>query len=234
MAGPASIMRELHRLRMHAKELQDRIEQAPRLLKAQQARAARQEELFREAQDAIKHLKVKAHEKEVTIKTTQQLIKKYEKQLEGATSKKEYDSLKAEITAAKAKIPQIEDEILAAMEETEQRTAALPELEKAVKEAKAEAAQFEAEMQERLARLAEEQQRVVQAIAEAEAALPGGDLREKYDRLIRTRGEDALARVEGQTCTACYTGLTAQDYADLRQGQFMMCRSCGRILYLAE
>ena len=42
MPGPATVLREIHRLRRHAKELQDRIEQGPRMLKHQQAKAARQ------------------------------------------------------------------------------------------------------------------------------------------------------------------------------------------------
>ena len=43
MVSSASILREIHRLRRHAKNLQDEIERLPRLLRAQQVKAARQE-----------------------------------------------------------------------------------------------------------------------------------------------------------------------------------------------
>src|SRR5436309_11100523 len=72
MAGPATILREIHRLRRHAKDLQAELERGPRLLKGQQAKVARQEEAAREAHDTLKRLKVTSHEKEVLLKTKQQ------------------------------------------------------------------------------------------------------------------------------------------------------------------
>src|SRR5205807_2603818 len=92
MTATATILREIHRLRRQAAELQARIDQGPRQLKAQHARIARQEETLRQAQDAVKHLKVTMHEKDVSLKATQQQIAKYEKQLNEVTSKKEFDA----------------------------------------------------------------------------------------------------------------------------------------------
>jgi len=234
MPGPAAIMREIHRLRRHARDLQDHLEMAPRQLKAQQARVAREEEALREAQDSIKHLKVTTHEKEVTLKTAQQQIKKYEKQREEAGSKKEYDSLQAEITAAQAKGRKLEDDILGTMLETEEATARLPEREQALQQARAELARLEAEMQVRQADLAEQHRQTLAQIAAVEATLPEGDVRGLYQRQVRARGEDALSAVENRTCMACYTEITAQQSQDLKMEQLMVCKNCGRILYLPE
>src|SRR5919202_130820 len=99
MAGPAAILRELHRLRRHARDLQAEIDRGPRALKAQQDKVARQEEALREAQEVIKRLKVETHDKELTLRGKQQQIAKHERQLNEATSKKEYDALQAEINA---------------------------------------------------------------------------------------------------------------------------------------
>src|ERR1051326_7621476 len=101
MAGPATILRELHRLRRHAKQLQAEIGRGPRLLQAQQAKVSRQEEVAREAQETLKRLKVTSHEKEVQLKAKQQQIVKHEKQLNEASGKKEYDALRAEIAGDK-------------------------------------------------------------------------------------------------------------------------------------
>ena len=46
--------------------------------------------------------------------------------------------------------------------------------------------------------------------------------------------DDALAGVEKRTCTACYTEMTAQNLHDLKQGGFVMCKSCGRALYMLD
>ena len=69
---------------------------------------------------------------EVTLRSKSQQIAKHQKQLNESTGKKEYDALQAEIAADKKAMGGIEDEILNDMMETEERTAKIPELEKAV------------------------------------------------------------------------------------------------------
>jgi predicted nucleic acid-binding Zn-ribbon protein len=116
----------------------------------------------------------------------------------------------------------------------EEETAKLPEMEKAVARAKAEFSEFEKNSQGRLAGLSEHLDQTLQKIKEVEATLPPSDVRPLYDRLIAARGEDAMAAVENRTCMACYTEITAQAYNDLMLSQFLMCKSCGRALYLPE
>jgi predicted nucleic acid-binding Zn-ribbon protein len=233
MSGPAAILREIHRLKRNIKDLQSEIERLPRLLKGQLAKVARQEDTSREAQDTIKHLKVKVHGDEVLLKQAQQQIAKHEKQLNEAGSKKEYDALKAEITAERKKCQELEDEILNGMMEIEERTARLPEAEKAVAQAKAEAAEYEKNAKVREANLTEQLAQAQKQLQEVEATLPE-DVRPQYQRLAAARGEDALAAAQGRTCMACYTEITAQAATDLARGQFLLCKSCGRILYAQE
>jgi predicted nucleic acid-binding Zn-ribbon protein len=233
MAGPATLFRELHRLRRHAKDLQAEIDRGPRLLKGQQTKVAQRQEELQQAQDAIKRLKVTALEKEGAYKATLQQITKYQKQLNTAGTKKEMDALQAEIATARKAQQRHEDETLEAMAETEEKTAQVPEQEKALRQAKEELAQFERDFQSRQAGLAEQLAQAQQSLAEAEHTL-AADVRAQYQRAVTARGEDALALVQECTCTACYTAITAQNYNDLVQGLFILCKSCGRILYLAE
>lgn len=233
MPGPAAILREIHRLRRHAQELQSEIERGPRLLKAQQGKVVKQEETLREAQDALKHLKVAIHEKEVSLRGKNQEIAKHERQLNEATSKKEYDALKAEIASERRMCQKLEDDILNDMALSEEKAAQLPELEQAVKRAKEEVARFDTANQARIADLTKELSQVRANLQAIEATLPE-DVARDYQRLIAARGEDALAPVQSRTCTACYTGITAQNYNELVQAQFVLCKNCGRILYLSE
>jgi predicted nucleic acid-binding Zn-ribbon protein len=233
MSGPAVIFREIHRLRRYIHELEEQSKRVPLQQKAQQAKVARQEELYRQAQDAIKHLKVEAHQKEVTIKTTHTQITKHQKQLNEATSKKEYDALQVEINNARATLQRLEDEILTGMAETEEKTAQLPELDKAVKQAKEEYARFEAGMQDRLASLKAQLMEARQQLQEKEGGIPD-KIRAHYQREVNSKGPDALASVAGRNCTACYTEITAQQYNELQQELYVLCKSCGRILYLPE
>jgi predicted nucleic acid-binding Zn-ribbon protein len=233
MAGPATILREIHRIRRHAKDLQSEIERGPRLLKGQQAKVNRQEETVREAHEALKRLKMTSHDKEGQLKATLQQISKHERQLNEAGSKKEYDALKSEIADDKKKCQGLEDEILGCMADIEERTARLPELEKAVQLAKAEYADFEKSSQGRSTTLSEQLQEALRHIKQVEGTLPP-DVRPAYDRLVTARGEDAMAAVEHRTCMACYTEITAQNYNDLMLSQFVLCKNCGRVLYLPD
>src|SRR5262245_66460591 len=90
------MLREIHRLRRHAKDLQTEIDRAPRQLALQKNKITLAEEAKTQAQEALKKLKVANHEREVSLKTTNALVAKHERQLNEATSKKEYDALKAE------------------------------------------------------------------------------------------------------------------------------------------
>lgn len=231
MAGPAAILRELHRLRSHAKALQNELDRGPQKLKAQEAKVGRQEEVLRQAQEDLKRLKVATHDQELTLKTKVQQIAKHERQLNEAGNKKEYDALQAEINAEKRACSQLEDQILESMEETERQAARLPELEKAIKQTKEESARAVEDIQASRHGLMEQLNEVHKKIAEAEATLPE-DIKPTYQRLLGARGEDALAPVNGRTCSACYTDVTAQNYQDLTQDRFLVCKSCGRILYL--
>jgi predicted nucleic acid-binding Zn-ribbon protein len=234
MSTPASVFRELHRLQKHASDLQEQIERGPQILKGHQVRVTRQEQAVHEAQEALKHLKVASHAKETTLKEAHQLIAKYEKQRNEATTRKEYDTLQAEISSVKDKCRKIEDDILEAMAKVEEESARLPELEKAVQKAKEEVVELEKKTKERLASYAEQLAQAREQIKQVETNLPA-DAQAPYQRLVAHRGgADALAVVEGRTCRACYTEITAQQAHDLLVGRLVLCKSCGRILYLAE
>ena len=142
-ATPASTLREVHRLRRHAKELQDEIERAPRVLKARQTKITNEENALKEGQEELKRLKVSALEKESQLKGLQQNIAKHEKQKNEATSKKEYDGLGVEIASDKKKCQDLEDEILDALTKIDEQTARIPALEAAVGKARQEYAAFE-------------------------------------------------------------------------------------------
>jgi predicted nucleic acid-binding Zn-ribbon protein len=233
MPGPALILREIHRLRRFARDLANEMERGPRTLKTQQAKIAKQEEILKEWHEEIKHLKVATHEKEGTLRGKNQQIAKHEKQRNESTSNKEYSALQSEITADRQACSKLEDEILEVMLAVEQRVARIPELERGVREAREELAQFEASFQERRAVLSRQLEQAQHELKEVEGSLPE-DMRPVYDRLIAAMGEDAMALVANRTCTTCYTEITAQNYNELRQERFVTCKNCGRILYLSE
>jgi uncharacterized protein len=233
MPSTAELMREIHRLRRFARDLKEQMDRAPLQLKAQQAKVVRQEEAWNSNSEAIKRLKVAIHEKEITLKTTHGQIAKHQKQLNEAGAKKEYDALQTEIAAARAKCSQLEEESLTAMGESEERTAKVPELEKAAKAAKEAFAHYEKESGTRLATLKQQLDETQAKVKEVEANVPK-NVRSNFDRIVKGKGADAFAPVVDRGCGACRTEIIAQQYNELLMGAFVVCKSCGRILYLPE
>ncbi len=226
-------IREIHRLRRHAKDLQADLERGPRQLQLQKKKIAQAEDALKQAQEEITKLKLANREREAAVKATNALVEKHQRQLNEATSKKEYDALKTEIASEGGKVQTLEDQILQAMMEIDEKTARLPEFEKAIQQAKADYAEFESTHETHLGDRKQMLETTLQQIKAVEAALPE-DLLTQYHRLVASKGEDAMARVEGTCCTACYVGLTAQNMNELRMGRMVVCKSCGRLLYLAE
>jgi predicted nucleic acid-binding Zn-ribbon protein len=233
MPGLAVLMREIHRLRRFAHDLQEQIDRVPRQLKTQQTKVARQEEIQRETQEAIKRLKITAHEKEVSLKSALGQVAKHEKQLNEAAAKKEYDALQLEIKHGREKCQQLEEEILTAIGEGEEKTAQLPQLEANVQKTREDYAAFEKGINDKLASLKEQMSQTRAQLEQGEAQIPA-TLRAVYDRIVHSKGPDALTAVANKTCSACYTEITSQTYSDLQAERFVVCKSCGRIQYLPE
>ena len=151
MSGPASLFREIHRLRRFARDLQEQIDRIPRMRKAYQNKLAQREQALRDEQDAIKKLKVTASDKEKQLKAKGELMDRFTRQQSELTTRKEHEALMLEMAHARDMIAKLEEEILAAMSEGEERAAKVPELEKAVSAVKEEVAKFEAEAGKRKA-----------------------------------------------------------------------------------
>lgn len=230
MASVTDLFREIHRLRRHARELQNEIDLGPRVLKEKQDELIREEAVHKECYDAVKRLKLKLKEDEGTLKQVEQLLDKLGTRAMQVTTMKEMEATKHETEIAQAKKAELEDAILAGMTEIEERTAKHPGDEARWKAAKAEFAQFEIDAKERYERIVEDLRLTQAKLAEKDAALPP-DIKPIYERLVRTYGPDGLAAVKGKVCQQCRAGMTDQQVINLQAGRYMVCPRCGRALY---
>jgi predicted nucleic acid-binding Zn-ribbon protein len=81
--------------------------------------------------------------------------------------------------------------------------------------------------------LADESKRLEEELLDAERVLPP-ELRQAYDRMVKVKGADAMAQVEGETCGGCFQSITPNMFNDLLMSRVLFCKSCGRLLYLSE
>ena len=59
-------------------------------------------------------------------------------------------------------------------------------------------------------------------------------LRDVYVRVVKAKGEDAMAQVEGESCGGCHQQLTPNIMSQLIGATVVFCKTCGRLLYLPE
>jgi predicted nucleic acid-binding Zn-ribbon protein len=228
------LLREIHRLRKLIRDAQAEIERAPKVAKAHQAKLATQEKAVADAKEDLKKRKAGILTGEAQIKSLNQSLKKHEKQLDDLKTPRDVEAKQHDINNTKELIAKQEDELLVAMTEVDERTAKVPEVEAGFAKAKADFATFEKESADRLVMLKGEVATATTALAQEEAKLPAG-IRPQYDRIVKAHGADSLAAVENQTCSHCRVGITTQAYTDLLKGiDFLICRNCGRGLYLSS
>ncbi len=230
MAGPGPVLKEAHRLRRQIQGLDARIAQAPRQLQVQKSKLQAAEDNLKQAADEIKQLKVKINDREVTVKATHTQIAKWEKQLETVDNKKEMTALNTETASAKARIKALEDEIFETMTLVEEKTGLLPGIDAVTKQVRVEVAQFEKEYDDRIAKFQAERLVAVEELKGVDAQIPD-DVMPMYLKMVKARGADGLARIEGRICATCNTELTPQNASEVNRGLFVLCKSCGRIMY---
>jgi uncharacterized protein len=226
-----SVLRECHRLRKHLRDLKDEIDRGPRVLKAQQARLAAEEQEHKDAYDTIKKLKLRQKEDEGSLKVVELNLDKLGTKAMTVTTMKEMEAVKHETEQANAKKSQFEDSILEAMTEIEERTTNLPNVEKKWKDAQAEFAQYQIDAKERLERMLEDQSLSEAELARREAELPP-EMRDQYQRLVKAHGPDGFAGVRGMVCGHCRSMIGESRIFELEAHKFVLCPNCGRGLYM--
>lgn len=226
------LLRELHRLRKHLRDAQAEIERGPRVLKAHQTKLATLEKAVVDAKEDLKKRKAGILTGEAQIKSLAQALSKHEKQLNDLKAPRDIEAKEHDIANTKQLIATQEDELLSAMSEVDERVALLPAIEAAFAKGKSDFSTYEADAKERMTRLKSEIDVATKALAEEEAKIPPS-IRGQYDRLVKAHGADALAAVDGQSCSHCRVGITVQVLANLQQGnEFWCCRNCGRGMYV--
>jgi predicted nucleic acid-binding Zn-ribbon protein len=233
MPPVTDVFRECHRLRVHLRNLNKEIELGPRVLKGKQEELEEARQEYKEHHDSITRFKLKQREDEGSLKQTDTRLAKLGEQLLGTSVQKEYEAKQHEIAHAKGKKAELEDAILNSMTEIDERTAAIPAVEKKWADAQAAFAEFQKQAAERLEMLKGDKTASEALLAKAEEGIPE-DIRPRYEKLVKAHGPEAMAPVKNKTCMGCRTDLTDQKLIELRRGEFMQCPTCGKMLFVAE
>jgi predicted nucleic acid-binding Zn-ribbon protein len=174
----------------------------------------------------------RALEKDVAIVDTR--LAKFDAHKAAVKTNQEYTALLHEIATAKQEKDAIEEKILVLMENADALSAELKADERAVAEKKkagdqaraaiaAERGQLDAELK----RLAHERTGEVRGV--------DAPLLARYEQLLKQRRGLAVARMNGELCTACHVRLRPHVTQQIRRNdEIVACESCQRLLYYVE
>jgi uncharacterized protein len=228
-----SVLRVLHRIHRQLADLRERLDRGPRQIRVAETHVQHCEDQLTKTKAQARNLRVESDKKQLQLKGNEDKVKDLRRKLNAVTNNREYQILLEQIAADEMANSVLEDEILEAMEKIEAFQANVAEaeagkaaaLQKAA-EVKAEVASIEPSLKADIARLEGE-------LAQSEATLPG-DIHDLYSRIVRQKGEDALAIIENQCCGGCNQQIPLNVCTKVMLGQPVSCKTCGCLLYLPE
>ena len=233
MSVTAGVLRELHRIHRQLGDLRERLDRGPKQIKARQANVARLETEVANVKAEAKAARVGADQKQLLLKTGEAKVRELKAKLNAASSNREYQALKDQIAADEMAGSVLADEILEALEKIDSYTAQIKEAEQNLAKGREEMAKAERQVHEQHDLLIGDVQRLEADLKKVEVELPS-EFRDAYQRVVKGKGSDAMAQVEGETCGGCYHHLTANIFSSLLMDRVVCCQSCGRMLYLPE
>jgi len=233
MSVTASALRELHRIHRQLTDLRERKDRGPKQIKARETNLTRLSDELTKIQADHKGARVRSDQKQLLLKSGEDKIESLKAKLNAAASNREYQALKDQIAADQMAGSVLADEILEAMEKIDELAAQIAEQQQKIVVAKGELVKAEELVRQQAGQLDAEITRLEAELRTAESVLPD-DFREGYQRVVNSKGEDAMAEVQGDFCGGCYQQLTPNNLSELRMALAIFCRNCGRLIYLPE
>jgi len=168
---------------------------------------------------------------ELDVESKKQQIEKYANQQLQTRKNEEYRALAHEIDACKADITKIEDQEIALMEQAEQVQKETSRISREAEETKKTVEGQVSQLDRREENLKKELAELQQGRTELAAAVEES-ARARYERLIKSKGENVVVGVHHGVCGGCHMKLPAQILVFCMAGQeIITCTNCGRILY---
>jgi hypothetical protein len=186
------------------------------------------------AKNRVKQIESERKRLELEVESKKTQIEKYANQQLQTRKNEEYKALAHEIETCKGDIMKIEDSEIVLMEQTE---AALKEVARAngeANEAKKLAESLIAELGQREENFKKELAELQQGRVELAAGVDEST-RNRYERLMKSKGDNVVVGVQHGVCGGCHMKLQQQLIVSVQsQKEIVTCTTCGRILYYSR
>jgi hypothetical protein len=183
------------------------------------------------AKNRVKHIESERKRLELDVEAKRSQIEKYANQQLQTRKNEEYRALAHEIETCKADITKIEDSEIVLMEQTEAAQKEVARANGEANDAKKLAESQIAELGQREENFKRELAGLQQGRAELAAAVDES-ARNRYERLLKGKGDNVVVGVQHGVCGGCHMKLQQQLVVTCQaQKEIVTCSSCGRILY---
>ena len=160
----------------------------------------------------------------------QELLKKYQGQLMQVKNQQQYAAAWKEIDAARKHVKDLEESVLKNMTETDGFQQQLDARKGGHDALQSKYDEAHDAWQHSLGDLRAEAEKLRAKAAEIEKTIPER-LRAEFQKIYKQRQQIAVARVNGDTCSACRTRVRPQVAQQLKRGELVHCEGCHRILF---
>ena len=183
------------------------------------------------AKTRVRQIESERKQLELDVEAKKTQIGRYANQQLETRKNEEYKALAHEIETCKGVINQIEDREITLMESAEVAQKEVVRANGEANEAKKLADSQIAELGQREENFKKELAALQQGRAEL-ASVVDESTRNRYDRILKSKGDNAVVGIEHGVCGGCHMKLQ-QQLIVMCQGQkeIVTCSSCGRILY---
>ena len=229
----SAALRTLHRIHRQLSDLKERLGRGPNVIRVHEANVKREEDQLAKMQHDLKALRIAADNKQLQLKASEEKCDRLQRQLNEAASNREYQTLKDQIAATEMVNSVLADEILEKLEKIDELAEELTRTEAAVADVRQRAEKARQDVQQQKPLIQADIQRLEGEVRQCESTLPG-DFRQAYNRVLRARGEDAMAPVEGEYCGGCNQHVPLHLVNEAMLSRPIFCKACGRLLYVPE
>lgn len=216
-------------------ELEQKIQEIPKLLNKQEELLVRMKKSFVEKNLDYEKAKTSEAEYRNSLAEAESKRERAEKNMESINTQREYEALDKEIEDAAGKEQEFRNKL-----QREVRT--ISELDGEMKQSQALIEQQEVELEERrrdIEKEVSEKKSQLSALSDREndlaSALDNSDVLFKFERIIRNKMGRGIVAIKGGVCMGCHMILPAQFANNVRLGEeIVFCPYCSRILFYEE
>jgi uncharacterized protein len=183
------------------------------------------------AKNRVKQIESERKRLEIEVESKKTQIEKYANQQLQTRKNEEYRALAQEIEHCKAEITKIEDREIEFMEQAEAA-------QKEVLRAMADASDAKKQVENQVGQLNDREANLKKELADFQngrtelASAVDEVARSRYERLLKSKGDNVIVGITHGVCGGCHMKLPAQILVDCRSGrELVSCSNCGRILY---